>query len=116
MSDLKIKVNLELDDDLKNQIDDYVTRTAFQFGLDYKLEKINPKKDDVLIMRLPTDESGETIVDFESALSYFNSINNNVDCEVIALPDNYALDLMDDCTFEIYVEALNEVLKRRKQI
>lgn len=116
MSELKIKVGLELDDDLKEQIDQYIYETAVQMGLDFKLEKMTLGEDDTLIMRIPTDEDGCVMLDYEDVKNYFDAIKNNVNCKnVFAIPDVLTFKVIDDECLELLVKGLNEELDKRKQ-
>ncbi|WP_312286779.1 hypothetical protein [Terrisporobacter sp.] len=116
MSDYKIKVGCELDNDLKEQIDKYVHDTAFQLGLKYKLEKIELDEDDTLIMRIPTDEDGDILVDYEEVQEYYNALKNNVECKnIFAMPDAISLKVIDDETLELLAESINEELNKRKE-
>lgn len=117
MSDYKIKVGCELGNDLKEQIDKYVHDTAFQLGLKYKLEKIELDEDDTLIMRIPTDESGDILVGYEEVQEYYNALKNNVECKnIFAMPDAISLKVIDDETLELLAESINEELSKRKNI
>lgn len=84
-------------------------------SIDFTLEKLNISKDDTLIIRIPTDkDTGEILVDEDEAKHYFTVIKNNTDCErVIAIPDNYAFEVMDDSSFVSYVGNLNKELDTR---
>lgn len=116
MSDYKIKVGCELDNDLKEQIDKYVHDTAFQLGLKYKLEKIELNEDDTLIMRIPTDEYGDILVDYEEVQEYYNALKNNVECKnIFAMPDVISFKVIDDETLELLAESINEELEKRKE-
>lgn len=115
MNEFKIKAGLELDDDLKEQIDQYIYETAFQMGLDFKLEKLTLGEDDTLIMRLPTDEDGCVMVSYEDAKNYFSAVKNNVNCKnVLAIPDVITFKVIDDEYLELLVKGLNEDLDKRK--
>lgn len=117
MSDYKIKVGFELDNDLKEQIDKYVHDVAFQLGLKYKLEKIELDEDDTLIMRIPTDESGDILVDYEEVREYYNALKNNVKCKnIFAIPDVLTFKVIDDDILELLAESINEELNKRKKI
>lgn len=117
MSEFKIKVGLELEDELKDIIDSYIKETAFQMGLDYKLEKISLREDDTLVVRIPTDEDGDVYLDFETIQAYFKAIKENVKCKnVIALPDVLTFKIIDTDYLELIAEGINEELKNRKPI
>lgn len=117
MSELKIKVGLELNNDLKEQIDKYVHDVAFQLGLKYKLEKIELDEDDTLIMRIPTDECGEIMADYEEVKEYYNALKNNVDCKnIFAIPDVLSFKVIDDETLELLAKSINEELNKRNKI
>lgn len=117
MSDYRIKIGMDLNNDLKEQIDKYVHDTAFQLGLKYKLEKIELDEDDTLIMRIPTDERGDILADYEEVQEYYNALKNNVDCKnIFAIPDSISLKVIDDETLELLAESINEELSKRKNI
>lgn len=112
MSEFKIKVGLELEDELKD-----IKETAFQMGLDYKLEKFSLREDDTLVVRIPTDEDGDVCLDFETVQAYFKAIRENVKCKnVIALPDVLTFKIIDTDYLELIAKGLNEELKNRKPI
>lgn len=108
---------MDLDNDLKEQIDKYVHDVAFQLGLKYKLEKIELDEDDTLIMRIPTDEFGEIIVDYKEVKEYYNALKNNVDCKnIFAIPDVLSFKVIDDETLELLAKSINEELNKRNKI
>lgn len=117
MSDYKIKVGFELDNDLKEQIDKYINDTAFKLGLNYKFEKMELDEDDTLIIRIPTDEYGDILVDYEEVQEYYNAVKDNVNCKnIVALPDVLTFKILDDELLELIVKDLNEELNRRKKM
>lgn len=83
--------------------------------LNIKLEKLNLSENDTLVMRIPTDEDGCICVAYDEVLDYFKAVKNNVDCKtVIALPNNYAFEVMDDDALRVYIQNLNKELEGRK--
>ena len=74
----------------------------------FELDKLNLNEDDILIMKLPTDECGELMCDCDEASAYFQALKKQCECRIIALPSNYQLEVGNIETLEIYRDHLQE--------
>ena len=79
--------------------------------LELKLSTINPKKGDVIILQLPSDEHGPLIA-YDYAMNYHKALmeafpNNRV----LTIPDMCKITEMSEETFNRYIDSMIKIRK-----
>lgn len=85
------------------------TVTMDEDSIKFELEKLNLKYNDILIMKLPTDDDGDITCFYDEAFEYFKALKE-VWYNVIALPSDYSLKAANIEELECYRDALQETI------